>query len=184
MVKQLLLFQTPVQYEYCFVFSPEDRIKSMVTSLKGLLNHRVKISKKDLNSIAHISLLKFRYRHKIDERIIRLMNSMDSSKKNVILSLDGVDSFRHGNVSKSLYLKIKDYSAVKETYYTLLKIFGFKYRDILPHVTLARSIQLNDFNIISEHLDEYDYKGEFTSELIVLRKTINGDYSNRYTRIY
>ena len=161
--------------EYFFIISPNDKIKEDVKFLKHKIGQKIP-KNESLHSIAHISLASIFGNN--DAFIINKINSALLNQKSFLVSIKGCEIFQHGKVSKSLVLKVENSEILKSLYTLLYLAFNLKDKRITPHITIAKSILLDDFDKIKSNLEEYDYQGDFFCDRVtLLRRHLNGSFT-------
>lgn len=182
---QLSLFEETV-YEYFILLSPSDAIKEAVDRLKETLHCMIGLEAYNLNSIAHISLFKTEATE--NAPILRMVKKIAAATEPFIISLTGHEVLRHGNVSRTLCLKIENPDPInalialldpprgpKRSYRqtTILDKPKRPKKPIHPHVTVARNIPTPDFNRI-EDLTVFDYNSEWLCDRITILRRVAG----------
>ena len=182
---QLTLFNDNV-YEYFVLLSPSDAIKEAVDGLKEQLHALIGLENYNRNSIAHISL--FKTRATSDNEVLKLVKKVASVTEPFLITLDGYETFKHGGVSRTLALKIKDPEPIEKIYdlffpkpiakrsYRQTSILDKAPREkksIIPHVTIARTIATADFERI-EDFTPFDYHDAWLCDRITVLKRLDG----------
>ncbi|HEY9260360.1 2'-5' RNA ligase family protein [Chitinophaga sp.] len=158
---------------YFIILSPIERVKEVVRAAKETLSNQISLSVSNLRSIAHISLLKFTAPDD-DERVGKQIKTMLSSFPAFDIVLGGSAIFKHGEQSKSLVLKIDNPGPIQQLHMLLLTTFGLRSsKKITPHVTIARTIQNEDFAKID--LSAFNYRDAFPCQEITVLKKAAGD---------
>ena len=176
MGEQLMLFDKHefkserLTYEYFFLISPPEIIKNAIKELKKKLNAQVNLSIENLHSIAHISLFKCLINSKNEKYVMLITDAVLRGVNAFNIKLNGHLIFEHGS-TRSLVIKIDEAEQINKINNMLAKGFKVKNFEITPHITIARSLKINDINKISDNLSEYNFEGEFfCTEITILRK--------------
>lgn len=150
---QLSLFpevkkETPAMdavHQYFFIIPLPDEVKNKVKLLKHQLNTAVGLSDYNLYSVPHISLLSFHTMRPVNERFIQAIQELFSKNNPFRIKLSGFEHFEHGVSTNTLYAKIEDSDQIKNLYYELNLLLGFRVRSFIPHLTIARNIPRANF---------------------------------------
>lgn len=182
---QLTLFQENV-YEYFVLLSPNEAIKEAVDGLKDQLHAMIGLEDFNRKSIAHVSL--FKTRAIADTQVLKLIKKAAASQQPFTIKLDGHEVLKHGNVSRTLCLKIEDPEPINNLMalldpkpeakksYRQTSILDKPQRAkkvIHPHVTVARNISTSDFDRI-EDLTPFDYQAEWLCDRITVLRRLDG----------
>ncbi|SEW01913.1 2'-5' RNA ligase family protein [Chitinophaga arvensicola] len=174
---QLSLFHcemTPARgASYFIILSPIERVKEVVKSAKEMLGSQIPLSGTNMKAVAHISLMKFTAADD-DERIIKQIVSVLSSFPCFDVIVAGNITFKHGEESRSLVLKIDNPGPIQWLHMLLLSAFSPRSsKKITPHITIARSIPTADFEKID--LSAFNYHDSFLCQEITVLKKAPGD---------
>jgi 2'-5' RNA ligase len=178
---QLSLFNieketTNTHKEYFFIISFNESIKQDIKLLKknlfDIINNETTHNIYNRNSIAHISIQKIFIKEDSDDQIIEWADKSIGKFSCFRVKINGVDIFTHGKSSKTIYYKIEKHQPIID----INNLFPFQNK-FTPHVTLARSITLDDFNKISGKLSLFDYRKEFLCNRITILVRTSGKYS-------
>ncbi|PBQ32986.1 hypothetical protein CNR22_14780 [Sphingobacteriaceae bacterium] len=174
MTGQLNLFSDEL-YEYFFLIQPDQKTEKEVKLYKRIVNSSIHLSAENLWSVPYLSLFKWTVNYSMDEFIIRKTTEALKNTEGFKIKLDGVDVYHHGQVKKSLVLKIKNPAPIKSVNRSLLEEFKCNAHKISPHITIVKSIPNIDFKKLNS-LDQFDYKGEFDcNKITILKKMIGSD---------
>lgn len=182
MTDQLSLFETKL-HEYFFLIPPDQRTKQEVTFLKGIANNLINLSEENLWSVPHLSLFKCMVGYSIDDLIIRKTAKALKNIHSFKIKLDGLEVFTHKSSKKTLVLKIKNPDPINTINKSLTDEFYFRPHTLLPHITIAKSINQSDFGKLSYSLNKFDYKGEFLCNKIIILKKVIGE-NKRYSVLH
>jgi 2'-5' RNA ligase len=151
-------------YAYLVVLSPPETIKADIAKIKKRLNEIAPITDRNLQSIAHITLVdKLTDDRHLDETISGLINSV----KPFTVNVKGWGVFDHGH-SVTVYLKVDD----PEPIVNLMTLV--KSPSKTPHISLAKKIPHETFNQLKPYLENLDYSAEWNcTEVNVLRKLMS-----------
>lgn len=163
-------------YEYFFLISTDESTRKIVQLNKSRVNELIDLPKENLRSIPHLSLFKLVINRGTDDLIIRKAATALKHTARFTVAIDGSEVYVHGNVARSLVLKIKDPQPIITLNKSLMSEFNLRSGRFSPHITIARSIPINEFNKLSGSLSQFNYKGEFVcNKITVLRKVIDKD---------
>jgi 2'-5' RNA ligase len=187
---QMSLFPETL-YEYHILLSPSDAIKEDVDNLKQQLHELIGIAPRDLQSIAHITLLKTEGYESMNFAAVIKKALGDQKKFNV--KITGHDVFKQGS-EFTLYLKVDNPDPINDlveiikkpakkrapkVLYRQTSIIDKPVRkpkrasDIIPHITIARNIAIADFERI-EDFTPFEYENEWVCDRITIRRRIAG----------
>lgn len=174
MYGQLNLFSDEI-HEYFFLIQPDQKTDKEVRLYKRIVNSSIHLSKENLFSVPHLSLFKWTTSSTVDDYIIEKTEKALKNKGGFNVKLDGLEVYAHGNIRRSMVLKVKNPLPIEQVNRSLTSEFRFKPHKIRPHISIVRSIPVNDFEKISP-LEQFDYKGEFAcNKITVLKKVIGQD---------
>lgn len=182
MSNQLSLFQGKLHH-YFFLISPDQQTKEQVKFLKGLANNLINLSEENLWSVPHLSLFKCTVRYSIDDLVIQKTRMALKNIRSFNVKLDGLDVVSQGKSKKNLHLKIKNPDPIKDINRSLTSEFHYRQHDLVPHISIAKSINLSDYGKLSYSLNKFDYKGEFLCNKIVILKKVFGE-NKGYSKLY
>jgi 2'-5' RNA ligase len=159
-----------MKYEFFLLISPSYAIKEKVAQKKHQLHEEIGLSNENLRSIGHISLFKFLNPYPEDFLKDTIKRSVQFLKP-FTLEIDELQVYDH-NYTKSIVLKFKNDLALKKMRQNLFRALSFHPASFDPHLTIARSIPLEDFNRIG-NINDYFVEGKFECDKItVLRKPL------------
>ncbi|GAB2981194.1 hypothetical protein GCM10027049_16330 [Mucilaginibacter puniceus] len=156
--------------DFMILLSPSDNIKELIRDHK--LRAAEIIGKyESMHSIAHISIKKMhRQKSFLTTPLILGLNTKLAAIPPVTLTIDGFDYFNHGEDFKTIYAKICSSPEITQWFKTLKKHLNIK-EFMVPHITIARNIPVNDFNLLWPHFKAIKWTETFTvNELLVLEK--------------
>lgn len=174
MQAQLNLFEEE-GYEYFFLIQPDAKLDREVRSYKRLLNEKITLSDDNLYAVPHLSLFKWQVNTSMDQYIIQKTTEALHSLGGFMIRLGGVDVFTHGPEKRSLVLKVDNAETVKGLSRSLIHTFKFREHNWQPHITIARSIPTADFNKLNYKFNQFNYKGEFYCDRVVILKKPMGE---------
>ena len=167
--KQPTLFQLPELQEYFILIAPSDEVKGETRKLKNKLYKIIGRKTENEYAIAHISLFKTRYER--DAHVLEKLKKALADVRPFAVATGEADVFSHGATKKTLYLKIENPKPIQALFETLGEEFKFK-KEILPHLTLEKSLPVADFEKIGTDLSAFHYKSEWLCDRItVLRRS-------------
>ena len=155
------------QYEFFILISPSYAIKEKVAEKKHQLHKEIGISNENLRSIAHVSLFKFLNPYPEDFLRESIKRSVQFLKP-FTLEIEGLQVYDH-NYTRSIVLKFKNDLQVKRLQQNLFRALSFYPGNFDPHLTIARSIPLEDFNRIQD-LNDYVIEGKFECNKVTILK--------------
>jgi len=178
-------------YEYHILLSPSDAIKEDVDNLKQQLHELIGIEMRDLNSIAHITLVKAEgYESSNFPAIIK---KALANERKFVIKIIGYGIFSHGK-DRTLYLKIENSDAINDLVDIIKKphkkrvpkvinrqtsiidkkpVKKIRKTGIVPHITIARNIPVADLEKI-EDFTPFEYTNEWICDRITIRRRIAG----------
>jgi 2'-5' RNA ligase len=156
--------------EYSWLIKPGDIVSQKTMCFKEVLQDSIGLSVFNRKSLPHISLVKKEYDYELDDFIRdKTINALKGIKSFKIV-MGGAEVFKHGDVSRTLVLKVNDPEPIQKINKKIRAEFNFKQKKLLPHVTIARSIPLSDFNKLPTSLNEFDCRDEFICNKITILK--------------
>lgn len=169
-----------VLHQYLFLISPPERIKTKVKDVKHLLHQSFGLSKNNLHSIPHISLLSFHSARPVNEHFLSVVRQIFSKTPAFPICMKGYSSFHHQSGADTLYVKIDNSGHLSAMYKELTNLLGFPAKLFVPHLTVARTISHADFEKACELVNEQLIQDEFLcSQVSILeRKFQNGVVTN------
>jgi len=170
------------EIEYFILISLPDRIDDYVKSLKDFCKRNIG-SFYSATSRSHISFGKF-----IDEEddnlgMSEIMQLYLKNIQNAIalipscdLSIDGFNYFTHGTKFRTIYVVIKlDDNVIG--WFDKIRNRLLIDRNITPHITIARKIPTNDFDILWPHFRNLTFKESFKpASLTILTREFSKQY--------
>jgi 2'-5' RNA ligase len=170
------------EVEYFFLISPPERIEDQITRFKKSCVKHVG-SFYSMKSKAHISFGKFIDEEEQPGQMSDIMSQcLDLIEKGINklpafnLVIDGFNYFNHGQKFKSIYASIK-LDNVTLAWFNTIKQQLLIDRDITPHITIARKIPLEAFNVLWPYFQRIEFKDSFKPEaLTVLIRNFNQPY--------
>jgi 2'-5' RNA ligase len=178
-------------YEYHILLSPSDAIKEDVDNLKQQLHELIGIAARDLQSIAHITLLKMEAFESTDVKV-QIKKAVTGFSKFTI-KVNGHSQFENGS-ERTVVLKIDNPHAIDDLVAAIKKpnrkrapkvvnrqtsiidkpsVFKPKKLGMTPHITIARNIPASDLEKI-EDLTPFEYTNEWVCDRITIRRRIAG----------
>jgi len=165
-------------YEYFFLIRPDQKTDKEVKLYKRIVNSSIHLSYENLWSVPHLSLFKWKANGSMDDFIIEKTTKALKDTTGFTVKLDGIDIYHHGSVKKSLVLKVKNPEPIRIVSKSLVNAFKFQSRKISTHITIVRSIPVEEFDKLSYSLIQFDYKGEFWCNKITILKKMAGRDKN------
>jgi 2'-5' RNA ligase len=174
--------------EYFLLISPSAKIKQQVKDLKVKLNERIGISKENLNSVPHISLVLMREKTNRDNYIIEKVKEAAAGFNDFDILINGARTFDH-TYTRDLVLNVES-TEIQKLQNSIFQTFNLKAPEkFIPHVTIARGITKNKFEQIGTAFHDFDLRAGFICNSITILKreiVISGKQtkSSVYTKIY
>lgn len=163
-------------YQYFFIITPPDVVKSKVKLLRHKLNTSVALSNYNLHSIPHISLMSFHTTRPVNDKFIQAVQQLFSENRSFQVKLSGFDAFHHGTASNSIYMNIQGSEQIKRLYCELSQLLGFRIRSFVPHLTIARTVARSSFEKSLSIVNQNSFEAEFACRQVTIleRKLQNG----------
>ncbi|HEX8515002.1 MAG TPA: 2'-5' RNA ligase family protein [Bacteroidia bacterium] len=175
-------------FEYLVLISPSLKIKEQVRELKDQLDRKIGISKENIHSVPHISLLMLRQAESCDTNIINCVTRALFEQSDFNIRIAGARTFDH-TYTRDLVLKVES-KETENVFYSLCSAFRIKRPGTFePHITIARGITKNKFEKLGASFHDFDLYADFIcSKIIVLKRTVeisgkSTKYS-KYTKIH
>ncbi|QNL49590.1 2'-5' RNA ligase family protein [Olivibacter sp. SDN3] len=179
---QLNLFNEPPKVECFLLLSPPEHIKTRIKQQKVYLAKKIGLSRENRYALAHISLFKL-YTNENDRAIVNTLKSALSDQGSFDIKLHGIEYLMHGAVSFSVCVKIANSTPITALYKTLTEVFRTKKVYYYPHLTIARSITINKYRMVSEIYKYVAIKEDFVCNVVsVLKRYL--DEKKPYRKIY
>jgi 2'-5' RNA ligase len=156
--------------DFMILLSPSNEVKANVREHKQYAAEIIG-NYESMHSIAHITI-KTMHRQKsfLTEPAIRSLTPKLTAIAPITLTIDGFDYFNHGEDFKTIYARIRSTPEITAWFKTLKKHLNIK-EFMVPHITIARNIPVNDFNQLWPHFKAIKWTASFTvNELTVLQK--------------
>ena len=151
-------------YAYLVVLSPPDAVKGDIAKIKAGLNTIADIGKRNLHSIAHITLV-----DKLTDDVLfpETIEEFIDDRQAFTITIGGWDYFDHGH-SVTVYLKVLD----PEPVIGLMEAVKSTARS--PHISLAKKVSHETFNKLKSYLNNLNYSAQWIcTEVIVLKKLMS-----------
>ncbi|CAN5379788.1 hypothetical protein BH09BAC3_BH09BAC3_13590 [soil metagenome] len=151
--------------ELFFIISPPKNISEYVAALKSHVKLAIGHTFEDEASKAHISLLRYRDEH--PERVLYQVDNKISSINPFHIYIKNLNFYTEGSF-RTIYLEIVYKNPICEIFNNITG----QETDFLPHITIAKNLDINDFVIAWNSLKNLSYSEYFKCDHItVLRKT-------------
>lgn len=171
--------------DFLILLSPSVEVKALVTKHKQYAAEVIG-NYESMHSIAHISIKKMhRQKSFLTEPAIQSLKPKLAAIPPVRLTIDGFEYFNHGEDFKTIYAKINTPPEITQWFKILKKHLNIK-EFMVPHITIARNITVNDFNKLWPHFKTLKWNENFTvTELLVLEKETFAPFAKweEYTRL-
>lgn len=177
MTEQAVLSAQKV-HEYFFLIRPDEWTIRQVKLYREKLNAIIVLSDENLYSAPYLSLFKHHFHQPVDRIITTRSRAGISDITPIKIVIEGCEVFAHGNISRSVVLKIKHPEPLVQLRRSLMSQFSLPPAKVTPHITIAKSIRLDDFNKISDVLPEFNFQNEFVCDKITILKKIVGETKN------
>lgn len=159
-----------LKYEFFLLISPSYEIKEKIAQKKHQLHQEIGISHDNLRSIAYVSLFKFLNPYPEEFLKATIKRSVQFLKP-FTLEIDELQVYDH-NYTRSIALNFKNDTELKKMRQNLFRALSFHPADFSPHISIARSIPLEDFNRIND-INDYYMDGKFEcNRITILKKPI------------
>ena len=149
------------------VLSPPDKIIKLVDEYKKDAVQLIG-DYEGMHSIAHISIknLPRQKPYYTEPAVINLLKKLKAMPP-VELTIDGFDHFNHGDEFKTIYAKIQSTPAITQWFRELKKHLTIK-EYLVPHITIARNIPVDAYNILWPHFREIKWVATFKVEQLTV----------------
>lgn len=199
MIKQLSLFDPPpiehkrypvkpplTIFEYFLLISPDHKVKQHVRDLKEKLNQKIGLTKENVVSVPHISLMLLRKGSVQDSAVIEKIKESLVEESSFKVELHKVTSFDHADTN-DIILNVENPEPVKKLFKSLINQFepGRNHPRLTnPHITIGRGIPKKDYEKVSSLLNEFNLRTNFLCRSVtILRREIMGREKSKYKRI-
>ncbi len=160
--------QSSTSNELFFIISPPKTIVEYVAMLKKHVKTAIGHSFEDEFSKAHISL--FKYRHEHPERILYQVDHKVSTFNPFHVYIKNLNFSIDSPTRRTIYLEI----VYKNPICDLFKNITEQESDFIPHINIAKDLEINDFIIAWKSLQNLSYSEYFRCDHItVLKKSPN-----------
>lgn len=133
--------------DYLMLLSPPDVIKQEIARYKKA-SAKLIGAYKSMDSPAHISILHLeRQKPFMTDKNTGLIETGLNALPPVLLHVDGFRYFAHLHNRMTIYAHIRSTPSVEEWFKQLKTILRIR-KTLVPHITIARDIPENDFNIL------------------------------------
>lgn len=151
-------------YAYLVVLSPPYTIKADITKIKEELNCIAGIGDRNLHSVAHITLFD---KLTDDTTVADTVRGLIKPCSPFTIKIKGWNIFDHRH-SVTVYLDIENPDPI-------INLMGLlKSSSKTPHISLAKKIPYETFNLLKPYLQSIDYSAEWLcTEVHVLRKLMS-----------
>lgn len=154
--------------ENFLLISPDLMVANAVSSLKQQFRQVLGHSFDSEFSKAHISLLKYEDAH-YDSVLYHIVDNALSGFKPFTIYLNGFFVLQHGG-NHTICLNIVNKNDVREL---MKKLTG---QENLPHITLAKNLNKEDFNILLPIIRKTKYSSSFRCEAITVLRGHDGSW--------
>lgn len=199
MIKQLSLFdleppedkryssKPPITiYEYFILISPDHKVKQYVWNLKDKLNQKIGLTKENVSSMPHLSLMLLRKANIQDSTILEKTKRSLMEEPGFKIELRKATTSDHPEMN-DIILNVENPEPVKRIFKSLINQFepGRNHpRFFAPHITIGKGIPKKDFENISSTLDEFDSKTDFLCRSVtILRRVVSRGEKSKYKMI-
>lgn len=157
-------------HEYFMLISPDEITIKEVEFWKKEFGRYVTFSSINTRSRPHLSLLKFRRPYESDQMVMNGVSWALKSMRSFRLALDGSTVFVQGDSKRSVVLKLKDPDPPRIMARLLRKEFKMPAAYFTPHITILRSISVEDYDKISELQSEIKSRNDFWCDRVTILK--------------
>ncbi|MBL7932659.1 MAG: 2'-5' RNA ligase family protein [Bacteroidia bacterium] len=165
-------------HEYFVLISPDEVTIKEVEFWKKEFEKYIRFSSVNVKNRPHLSLVKFRRPYQSDQVVMESVASALKTARSFRLSLDGSTVFNHDGSKRTVVLKLKDPDPPKIMARLLRREFKMPATYFTPHITILRSIPVEDYNKIAETQKEIKSRNEFWCDRVtILKKRVLVDTS-------
>jgi 2'-5' RNA ligase len=133
--------------DYLMLLSPPETVKQEIARYKKA-SAKLIGDFKSMDSPAHISIMHMeRQKPFMEDRSMQMMESSLAALPPVLLHVDGFNYFPHLHNKMTIYAHIRSTPSVEQWFRHLKAVLKIK-KTLLPHITIARNIPEDDFNIL------------------------------------
>ncbi len=169
-------------HEYFVLISPDEGICKTIEAWKQEIKRYITLDPVNLRNKAHLSLVKFRRDYDSDDQVLEGVKKALQSFRSFRMVLNDWMVFKHGGDKSSLVLKLKDPDPPKLMSRLLRKQFRLPPKQMVPHVSIVRSIATQECDKIFPLRQELFIHQEFWCDRVtILKKKISSD--SAYTNI-
>lgn len=163
-------------YEYLLVIPPTDEISSDVFHFKGILFDAIKSKTRNRYAKAHVTIINFMNAGYSDEEVVEKVRNALAEQKRFKVQISGVEKFVHGEDKRTIHLAISNPDPFRELHKLLASEFYQKTTKITPHITLAKAISTDEYELIMNKFPYIHYHNEFEgNRLSILKREIHQD---------
>lgn len=172
MDEELTLFEKREINEYFLVISPSDEINRDVMMFRQNIYAKLNSSAKNQFSKAHISLVNFSVPSLSEQQIIDYTKKALYGIEKFTVRLNNYEIFHHGPDLRTVCLKVENHEPIIRVFNSLFTHFNFNPERLTPHITLAKTISVTEFDQIKDITILYDYQKKFDCEGLTLLKRV------------
>ncbi|HWY33763.1 MAG TPA: 2'-5' RNA ligase family protein [Nitrosopumilaceae archaeon] len=164
--------------DYLMVLSPLDQIKEIIKTHK-LESAKIIGDYEAMHSVAHISIANLvRQKDYLTEPQISLAEKKLKTLPPIELTIDGFDHFSHGEDFKTIYARIRSTPTTVRWFKELKKPLNVK-QYLVPHITIARNIPVEQFNQLWPRFKDARWVETFSADrLTVLHRETFASFAN------
>ncbi len=155
--------QVTVSDELFFIIAPPKNVTDYVATLKSHVKSAIGHDFEDEFSKAHISL--FKYKHEYPERVLYQVDNMVSTINPFHVYIKNLNFFTHGT-ARTIYLEI----VYKNPICDIFQNISGQESGFLPHITIAKNLDINDFIAAWTSLKNLSYSDYFKCDHITVLK--------------
>src|ERR1700722_1108124 len=159
--------------DFFLIISPPDAVNYQVLRFKQACAKHIGVFESRYSK-AHISFGLYgeeiqtpRQKTFVMERFIDLITEDINIMEPIELAINGFNVFSHGKKSKTIYAVIETTEKTKAWFNKIKEILRIE-GNITPHITIAKSLPIEQFNMLWPHFEKLEFKYVFTPGCITV----------------
>lgn len=153
--------------DFMIVISPPAAVKALIDAHKQDAAQLIGAYESQ-HSIAHISITNLpRQKPFMIAHTLEMLENKLKLMPPVNLTIDGFDHFNHGEAFRTIYARIRSAPETTAWFKELKKILNVK-EYLVPHITIARNIPVDDFNKLWPHFKPLKWVEDFGVDRLTL----------------
>jgi 2'-5' RNA ligase len=163
-----------VLYDYMLVIHPDAQTVQDVSMFKHLIAEELGPFNGAFTQ-AHISLFRSEFPERYEADFIQMLESMVTDLSAFTVYTSRIDHCRQGEARHMLYVNVANPKPVEDLHKKILHTFELKASAYKPHITLARSINTQQFNQLAPYFSNKMFVRSFhCHSFSLLRKPAKG----------